>query len=362
MGFFSSLFKNFFGGNTPSKSIESESYTIDVVGESNYQRALERICGGRTTEGHEKIVSATLVCEDNNPYDANAIRVDIEGYRVGYLSRDNAKKYRERLTEAGHVGKSTTCSARITGGWNRGGGDRGDFGVKIALPVAKQDVSGGERQLRPLEFKFLVDSPNEWAIDDARVGEPVNFWTPPDEPKKIIIFRRYSYGGDGRLGSVSSSYAGRIAKHRAKGLPIEAQIEEFRDDSCVIRGRFVPAEELEQERQREREKLREELKKPYRPKKPMEFIIEAKSHALRVGDRFKLSKIPSMDECVKNIHEVVLTFSSVEGNMSLEKANQSAVKKRIVRLSQTFGDNLIFEVISKSNSSIYTLRAIPTNH
>lgn len=53
---------------------------------------------------------------------------------VGYLSRKNAREYRKRLKKAGYQGITATCFAIIVGGWDRGGGDRGHFGVKLDLP------------------------------------------------------------------------------------------------------------------------------------------------------------------------------------------------------------------------------------
>ncbi len=111
------------------------TYSVDIVGESKYQSALEAICGGRTDESQEKIVVATLVHEDNNPYDNKAIRVDVESHTVGYLSREDARQYRKSLKAAGHPGITATCSAIIVGGWDRGDGDIGHFGVKIDLPT-----------------------------------------------------------------------------------------------------------------------------------------------------------------------------------------------------------------------------------
>lgn len=69
------------------------------------------------------------------PYDNKAIRVDIQGETVGYLSRELARNFRERMKEAGHPGLTARCSAIIVGGWDRGGGDIGYFGVKIDLPT-----------------------------------------------------------------------------------------------------------------------------------------------------------------------------------------------------------------------------------
>src|SRR5687768_6944898 len=46
-----------------------DGYTLDIVGESNYQKALEQICGGRCEDGAEHATHATLVLEDENPHD-----------------------------------------------------------------------------------------------------------------------------------------------------------------------------------------------------------------------------------------------------------------------------------------------------
>lgn len=112
-------------------------FDVAVVGESNYQEALERICGGRSADGASHDCTAVLRPEPQNPYDPNAIRVEIDGLLVGYLARPAAKAYgpvAERLTQQGQIG---TCDARIVGGWERGDeyAERGHFGVRLDLGV-----------------------------------------------------------------------------------------------------------------------------------------------------------------------------------------------------------------------------------
>ena len=75
------------------------SHDLEVVGESHYQDALWRVAGGRTTERVRVETQAMLVREPDNPYDANAIAVWIEGSTVGYLCRDDARAYRPGLLE-----------------------------------------------------------------------------------------------------------------------------------------------------------------------------------------------------------------------------------------------------------------------
>ena len=106
---------------------------MPVVGESNYQRALESICGGKTEEGHERRIEALLVYEDHNPHDNQAIRVDIEGSTVGYLSRKMARDYKKEMATGRFKGRPATCPALIVGGWYRGVDDQGHFGVWLDI-------------------------------------------------------------------------------------------------------------------------------------------------------------------------------------------------------------------------------------
>lgn len=69
-------------------------YRLEVVGESNYQKALAKICGGQSEDGANLFVLAELVPEPDNPHDPRAVRVDIRGLTVGYLPRESAARYR----------------------------------------------------------------------------------------------------------------------------------------------------------------------------------------------------------------------------------------------------------------------------
>src|SRR5512134_3582983 len=86
-------------------------FAVDVVGESQYQRVLEAAAG----EG--ALLFATLVLEDSNPYDDQAVAVHIDGRRAGYLSRANARLYRADLAAAGDPRLIVRCKARIVGGF-----------------------------------------------------------------------------------------------------------------------------------------------------------------------------------------------------------------------------------------------------
>ena len=110
------------------------TFSVDIVGESHYQNALNRICGGKTADGHNLIVQAELIHEDHNPHDSQAIRIDIHGMTVGYFSKKLAQEYRKRITESGYPGVTAVCNAMIVGGWKRDEHDEGHYGVKLDLP------------------------------------------------------------------------------------------------------------------------------------------------------------------------------------------------------------------------------------
>jgi len=114
------------------------TYSIEVVGESHYQEALENICDGRTEDSAEKYCQAALVLEDWNTHDDKAVRVDIERQTVGYLTREVAREYRKRLREAGHPDLVGVCGAVIRGGWDRGGEDRGHFGFGLIYQLLER--------------------------------------------------------------------------------------------------------------------------------------------------------------------------------------------------------------------------------
>lgn len=125
-----------FNGTAP---FEAEAFMlqgggwVQVVGESRHQDVLSAICGGKTHQGHSFPTIAVLVMEPDNPYDSNAIVVLAGGQRVGYLPRHDAARYKtvlELLEQRGQVG---ACNAEIRGGWDRGNGDTGDFGISLDL-------------------------------------------------------------------------------------------------------------------------------------------------------------------------------------------------------------------------------------
>ena len=67
--------------------------TLYVVGESFRQDALLAIVGGWRSGPVREDIVAELVPDPGNQYDRNAIRVEISGELIGYLSREDAAAY-----------------------------------------------------------------------------------------------------------------------------------------------------------------------------------------------------------------------------------------------------------------------------
>jgi hypothetical protein len=109
--------------------------SCDVVGESFHQAELDRICGGKTEDGHYEWFTAHLVLEPENPYDSNAVKVMIGEAQVGHLSRSDAIAYRADLLKIEREGRVGVCRAQIRGGWDRGGDDSGHYGVVLDLAL-----------------------------------------------------------------------------------------------------------------------------------------------------------------------------------------------------------------------------------
>lgn len=131
------------------------------------------------------------------------------------------------------------------------------------------------RKAIAVDFSFAIEQVNIEELDFVILGDHVNLWASVDAPTKVVIFRRGSIGGQGRLGLVPRSCATLIADQRSLNLPIETEVIEKTSSSCRIGCRLVQAEERNRAIEEERGKLRAEFTKPYRPKKPIVVEMSA---------------------------------------------------------------------------------------
>lgn len=132
--------------------VSEGSADLEVVGESHRQENLWQLAGGRSNP-QERVrvpVLAVLVPETSNPYDSNAVSVWVNGLQVGYLSREDARRYRPGLLSLQREhGKPIALRGVIVGGgmYQDGPGRLGvflrhnpaDFGLQpppVAVPTA----------------------------------------------------------------------------------------------------------------------------------------------------------------------------------------------------------------------------------
>ena len=83
-----------------------------VVGVSHYQPALREI-SGRTADEEVRVEKiAVFVPEPDNPHDANAIAVHIDGQLVGYLSRDENRRWADVVNGPHPIGAEAMIAGR----------------------------------------------------------------------------------------------------------------------------------------------------------------------------------------------------------------------------------------------------------
>jgi len=123
----------------------TEPYPVQVQGESNYKQNIEdaiNFLGDDEGVDADDFI-AHLILEDDNVYDpGNAVRVEIEGKTVGYLSKPDAKKYRKRLSDLGIANVIGQCYASVKGGFiKRSTGEQADFGIRLDIHIDDFEVA-----------------------------------------------------------------------------------------------------------------------------------------------------------------------------------------------------------------------------
>ena len=102
-----------------------ENYPFEIVGEGSYQSNLKKIAGPKEEQSKFYQCSAKVTSEPTNKFDKNAIKVEINGLLVGYLSREDAQKLVGRKI-------NKVVAAVIDGGWYNSD-DEGSYGVKLGI-------------------------------------------------------------------------------------------------------------------------------------------------------------------------------------------------------------------------------------
>lgn len=104
-------------------------FGFHVVGTSNHQAMLKKLNHGPHHQSAHALCHAILRPEPTNPYDRNAVAIYVDEWPIGYLDRPSAKEFNAELARAGCA--EAYCEAKIVGGWDRGEGNKGSFGVRL---------------------------------------------------------------------------------------------------------------------------------------------------------------------------------------------------------------------------------------
>lgn len=306
----------------PGNSVELEgsgSFSFLVVGESYYQDNLKKICGDSSIDGIKKVLNATLIHADDNQYDNEAVRIEISGKIVGHMSRTDAKLYRAYMRSRDWTGLTAICKAKISGGWDRGQGDVGSYGVSLDLPSdfnelyhsVACDNRNDEEPSEPNTIMFNVERPH--IRDFNEVGANVNLWIPKEAPVDVYIFHRD--GPDGKIGTIPLKYSHKIMSHILAGLEYEAKIIELGNNLCKIKCKLLSREETEIKKAKKAESLRNELTKPYKPKKPIEMTFFLyKKRSAKVGDKL-IMEFDELDSYVNDLSHGNIRFLNKTGDV-----------------------------------------------
>jgi hypothetical protein len=139
MSLFTSLFPSKVGEKKSRTNevfvlIGGLNYGLQIAGAEHHQKALEAICGPHRRGGIQRLETAWLILEDTNTANKTAVRVEIRGRQVGYLSSEAALRYRRQLIERNILGADGRCQAIIKGGWISSDGRKGSYEVWLDAP------------------------------------------------------------------------------------------------------------------------------------------------------------------------------------------------------------------------------------
>jgi hypothetical protein len=212
-----------------------------VVGEANYADALEHLAGGRGWAGPRlRWFTACLRREHTNPHDPGAVRVDIGSATVGYLPRDDARRFHGVLDELARMHEPATARARLTGGWERGPYGRGSIGVSLDV-----DPSVVRRRpdapFLPAEIDVAVrTNPARSSALDAALGDRDSLdctasLLPPPEGGTPVLQVHIDGDGVGMLTEATTRrYLALVERVLAAGFPATCA-------ATIVRRRHRPA-------------------------------------------------------------------------------------------------------------------------
>lgn len=167
--------------------------SLNVVGESHYQDNLWRVAGGRRLpdEYVHSNVYALLVADENNPYDADAVSVWINGLKVGHLSREDAQRLRPGLLALQQEhGQPIALEGAVIGGGMR---DDGPGRLGVFLYYDQEDFGLQRPSVRPKPGARMRTALSDAIASDEADDSYDLSWLrdlPADDTRAIPILRR----------------------------------------------------------------------------------------------------------------------------------------------------------------------------
>ncbi len=111
----------------------NNQYNFRIIGEAAFQENLLRIAGHKQEKAKCVKLNAVIQAEPTNQFDAQAVRVQINGCTVGYFDRQSAMDFKTTLA-ARQIAPTTVfkANASIVGGW-KDHKSEGDFSVYLDI-------------------------------------------------------------------------------------------------------------------------------------------------------------------------------------------------------------------------------------
>ena len=113
--------------------LTSDDEEAEVAGESHYQDALAEVSNLRDGVVRRRLVVAVLRPEPENPYDRDAVRVEVFGRLVGRIPREDAPEIAPILADLAKHGYLTGTRAMVVGGGIGRSGQRLSFGIRLHI-------------------------------------------------------------------------------------------------------------------------------------------------------------------------------------------------------------------------------------
>lgn len=119
-----------------SKNVKIEKNVMEysIVGESKYQENISEHAGEHSERGAHTIVDVSIKSEPENPYDKNAVVVQIENKTVGYIAKSDLPWFTPLLKKSSDG--IVTCKAEIRGGGRKAEGFKMSYGLFLQIPLS----------------------------------------------------------------------------------------------------------------------------------------------------------------------------------------------------------------------------------